>query len=148
MDAELLALSRACKIIEELEDARAQARVASFLMMRFTSAGEQNLPSEERAKHFKLALGDEADPRQMTLPGTDPATPDAAPTRPATATDTRPATPTATAPVAGADGPRAGRVGASDPGTDAVPSTRPLRIVRKEPTIGLSDDDEEVEVEI
>jgi hypothetical protein len=47
-DDEVLALGRASRIIEGLEDPRAQARVASYLFYRFTAAGESILPAEER----------------------------------------------------------------------------------------------------
>lgn len=89
MDHEMLALSRASKHIEDLEDPRAQCRVATYLMMRYTSAGEQSLPSEERAKHSPF-YQEPVDPRQMQIPGTE-ASPSAT-TRPATAVDVPPAT--------------------------------------------------------
>jgi len=60
-DQEVLAISRAAKHLEELEDPRAQARVASYLYMRFTSAGETILQSEDRAALQK-------DERQIALP--------------------------------------------------------------------------------
>lgn len=154
MDQELLALGRASKHIEELDDPRAQSRVATYLMMRYTAAGEQNLPSEERAKHFRASLGgeSEADPRQLTIPGTAPGpVADAAPTRPATPPDDRPATNPATPPVAGADDPAAHGESGTEPDPAAPEPTfkRRAKIVSKpEPLVGLNDTDEEVEVEI
>jgi hypothetical protein len=66
MDEEVLCLTRASKLIEALDDARAQARVASYLNMRFTSAGEGILQSEDRAEHMRA--GKPEDPRQPLLP--------------------------------------------------------------------------------
>ena len=61
-DQEVLAISRASKHLEDLEDPRAQARVASYLYMRFTAAGESILQSEDRAALAKV------DERQIALP--------------------------------------------------------------------------------
>jgi hypothetical protein len=163
-DQEILVLQRCARLLDELEDPRAQARIASFLVMRFTSEGERNLPSEERRKHLDLpSVQPEPDNRQMTIPGTDLDTHNAAPTRPYTATDARPATTPATTPVRGADGARTGRDAASDgarTGRDAASDTdpdtaptRPAAVPRNTKSTIFKDfsnlnDDEEVEVEI
>ncbi len=111
MDQELLALSRASKHIEDLEDPRAQSRVATYLMMRYTAAGEQNLPSEDR---FKI----ESDARQLMIPGTETAPPIPAATRPATPADATPATVTPSAPTTDAGATATGR-------GDALPGPGP-----------------------
>lgn len=74
-DQEVLCISRAAKHLEELEDPRAQARVASYLYMRFTAAGESILQSEDRETY--------ADKRQIPLPFTVAATLPQAPPAPA-----------------------------------------------------------------
>lgn len=123
MDEELLALGRASKHIDALDDPRAQARVATYLMMRYTAAGEQNLPSDERRKYMLFPPQETevevADPRQMELPGT---TPVPAPTRPATPAATVAAT---TPPDTSATG-TATPATATEPGTaTATPATPP-----------------------
>lgn len=160
MDQELLALARASKHIEELEDPRAQSRVATYLMMRYTAAGEQNLPSEERAK---LSFGEDApDPRQLVIPGTVPGpTADTAPTRPATTTERRPATLPATPPVPGPERPAVAAEPAPEPTPEPAPEPTPEpasarrrpkqeRIKLHERIVAVPDSEleEEVEVEI
>lgn len=123
MDHEMLALSRASKHIEDLEDPRAQCRVATYLMMRYTSAGEQSLPSEERAKHSPF-YQEPVDPRQMQIPGTE--APPAATTRPATVADAPPATVAPSAPSTAVEPPVTGHDDAS-PGPDMRDMPPPVK---------------------
>jgi hypothetical protein len=79
-DEELLVLGRAARLIEQLEDPRAQARVATYLYHRYTSAGEVILPAEER-RGMREVAGDVL-PQQLPLAGTDPGPPPAPPAAP------------------------------------------------------------------
>lgn len=153
------------RTIEELEDPRAQVRIASYLLMRFTSASESHLPSEERGKHFAAGFRREEDPRQMiipgTIPGTIPATPGAASTTPPAASAAGPATPPAVtsgkpaAVAAAAAEPTIGDV-MDEPASPARPDPKKGTKVKKpepEPEENLLDDDAvdgdaEIEVKI
>lgn len=66
-EEDVLALQRASRLIEELEDPRARARVAQFLYAKYTRFSESILPLEERKEY---ASAPEVDPRQMALPHT------------------------------------------------------------------------------
>lgn len=161
MDQEVLALSRAAKHIEELEDPRAQARVASYLAMRYTNSVEHALPAEDRRRFAEAGVPTDpakeaADPRQMTLPGTVAP----APTPPATAPAPLPATPPAASAGTGAEGPAARHGGpvaeTPDPSPEPAPEPAPEPVLKRrgrvmakaaEPEISVNED-EEVEVEI
>jgi len=107
-DQEVLCISRASKLLEELDDPRAQARVASYLYMRFTSAGELILQSEDRALYNE-------DKRQIPLPFVATPAPTLPPTAPAPATPQGASAPASTQPAASSAG--------TAPGTPAAPKS-------------------------
>lgn len=157
-DQEMLALQRCMRTIEELEDPRAQVRIASYLLMRFTSASESHLPSEERGKHFAAGFRREEDPRQMTIPGTISATPGAASTTPPATSAAGPATPPAVtsgkpaAAAAAAAEPTIGDV-MDEPASPARPDPKKGTKVKKpdpepEPEENLLEDDADGDAEI
>lgn len=116
-DQEVLCISRAAKHLEELEDPRAQARVASYLYMRFTAAGESILQAEDRETY--------ADKRQMPLPfavGTTLPQAAPAPAQPA------PGAGPAAAPKGAASAAGAARAAAPGSGTGAAsPAAEPAK---------------------
>jgi hypothetical protein len=77
-DQEVLVLGRVSKAIEELDDPMAAARIASYLYLRFTAAGEAVLQSEDRAAIVSATTGHGAT-MAPALPPPAPATPLAAP---------------------------------------------------------------------
>lgn len=87
-DEETLVLGRVSRMLEQMEDARAQARIATYIFHRFTVAGEQILPTEDR-----IAISG-AEDRQLHLPTV-------AVTRPANAPESAPVAPTRPATTAG-----------------------------------------------
>ncbi len=98
-DDEILVLGRTARLIEGLEDPCAQARVATYLYMRFTHATEAILPAEEasavRDLRWRSGEGQLALPLGPTPPGGMPAA-DAPPARGAPVADpSAPATPSA-----------------------------------------------------
>lgn len=84
-DEETLVLGRVSRMLEQMEDARAQARIATYIFHRFTVAGEQILPTEDR-----IAISGTED-RQLHLPSVTVTRPVNAPES-ATVAPTRPAT--------------------------------------------------------
>lgn len=77
-DQEVLVLGRVSKAIEELDDPMAAARIASYLYLRFTAAGEAVLQSEDRIAIVSATTG-HATTAAPALPPPGPATPLPAP---------------------------------------------------------------------
>lgn len=159
-DDELLALGRANRLLEDLDDPRAQARIAQYLYMRFTDAGDNILPVEDRPLDVRLTNeAHRALDRQVTIPGTD--APARAPHAPAAtgptpgSTHARNAAHAAdvtaeSAPVAGGWNLSGNGSENDDPPPQAAAPAKPSRI-KATPTAGgwtLTDGDPNQEVEV
>lgn len=79
-DEDILAMSRAAREIEQLDDPAAQARVATYLYLRFTSAGESiavtgdrpRPPAQTSAPAPQLTLPEVVTPAPATAPHNAP----------------------------------------------------------------------------
>ena len=60
-DEETLVLGRVSRMLEQMDDARAQARIATYIFHRFTVAGDQILPVEDQP------AGTPTDKRQLEI---------------------------------------------------------------------------------
>lgn len=108
-DDEMLALQRVVRMLDELEDPRSRARVAHFAYLRYTAAGEEIVPPEDRVVEIKPA------PKPAPAPQVAVSTPD--PNRPPVPVPT-----TTDPPVGAPDVPtRPGAATAPESGSEQAP---------------------------
>jgi hypothetical protein len=93
-DEEMLALGRTNRMLEDLEDPRARARVAHFLYLRFTAAGEEIVPFEDRVSEIKPIAQTPPPQLSLQMPTVTPSIPSSVDAPQASATPPGPPVPT------------------------------------------------------
>lgn len=83
-DEETLVLGRVSRMLEQMEDAKAQARIATYIFHRFTVAGDHILPIEDQPAPADRRQLEIAFPATATRPAAAPAASGTGATRPAT----------------------------------------------------------------